>query len=171
MSEKQILVLYPDDRLVLIRQSDKLKRPKCTPIYNTESAIEAFRAAIDKVLARADNELIDKLSSTVPEWAWKDADGKPIKYTAGMVRSFSGDLYRCSQDHDSAENMSPMSAVYAWDKLLADALDEWPTWVQPQAHNLYQRGAKVTHKGDRWILEIDQSGWEPGTNGSGWTKQ
>lgn len=51
---------------------------------------------------------------------------------------------------------------------------DWPEWVQPTgAHDAYAKGSQVTHKGERYVSQIDANVWEPGMFGSEslWTKQ
>lgn len=53
----------------------------------------------------------------------------------------------------------------------APPVEEWPAWKVWSGHNAdrYQVGAKVTHKGDRWVSNIPHNHWAPGVYG--WTKQ
>ena len=44
--------------------------------------------------------------------------------------------------------------------------DEWPEWIQPTGeHNAYAKGAKVTHKGKRWVSTVDGNVWASGAYG------
>ena len=53
----------------------------------------------------------------------------------------------------------------------APPVEEWPAWKVWSGLNadLYQVGAKATHKGDRWVSNTPNNHWEPGVYG--WTKQ
>lgn len=68
----------------------------------------------------------------------------------------------------AGDNLCPPHEVLniwrrAWD-------EEWPDWVQPTgAHDAYILGAKVVHKGDKWVSDVSANIWEPGVYG--WTKQ
>ena len=43
-------------------------------------------------------------------------------------------------------------------------------WQQPEgAHDAYNKGAEVSHKGDEWTSDVDGNVWEPGV--FGWTKK
>lgn len=43
-------------------------------------------------------------------------------------------------------------------------------WQQPEgAHNAYNKGAEVSHKGYEWTSDVDGNVWEPGVYG--WTKK
>ena len=43
-------------------------------------------------------------------------------------------------------------------------------WQQPEgAHDAYNKGAEVSHKGSEWTSDVDGNVWEPGVYG--WTKK
>ena len=48
---------------------------------------------------------------------------------------------------------------------------DWAPWVQPVpgsgTNEPYPKGAKVTHKDQRWTSNLDGNVWEPGVYG--WT--
>lgn len=51
---------------------------------------------------------------------------------------------------------------------------DWPEWVQPTgAHDAYAKGSQVTHRGEKYVSQIDANVWEPGVFGSEslWAKQ
>lgn len=93
----------------------------------------------------------------------------PAEYSTGNLRRHDGVLYRCLQDHTSEETWTPDAAPSLWVKV-ADPAEEWPAWSQPiGSADAYERGAKVSHKGKRYISDVDANVWEPSVYG--WTEQ
>lgn len=89
-------------------------------------------------------------------------------YETGDKRRYTGELYRCLQNHKSQDDWAPDVAVSLWVKI-SDPAIEWPDWVQPVGgHDAYAAGAKVTHTGKHWTSDIDANVWEPGVYG--WTE-
>src|SRR5690554_2701990 len=73
-------------------------------------------------------------------------------------------LYKAVQAHESQENWRPkdVPALFVRVAYEGEILD----WVQPAgAHDAYQIGDKVKHKGDVWISIIDNNIWEPSVYG------
>lgn len=68
----------------------------------------------------------------------------------------------------AGDNLHPPHEVPAiWKRVFEE---EWPQWLQPTgAHDAYILGAKVSHKGDKWVSAVSANTWEPGVYG--WTKQ
>ena len=91
-----------------------------------------------------------------------------VSYSAGNIRKYDGQLYRCVQAHTSQADWTPDTAVSLWVRI-ADPAEEWPEWSQPVgAHDAYQTGDKVSHGGEHWISTVDGNVWEPGVYG--WEK-
>ena len=89
----------------------------------------------------------------------------PVDYKTGNIRRFAGGLYRCLQDHTSQEDWTPDTAASLWVKI-ADPAEEWPEWSRPLgAHDAYNEGDKVSHKGKRWVSTVSGNVWEPGVYG------
>ena len=88
----------------------------------------------------------------------------PVDYREKVIVRF-GDtdtLYQCVQAHTSQPNWTPPSVPALW-RSIGDPAEEWPMWSQPTgAHDAYPAAAKVTHKGQRWISDVDANVWEPG---------
>lgn len=92
-----------------------------------------------------------------------------VKYKVGQLRTYGdGDnrkLYRCVQEHTSQADWTPDVATSLW-VVAGDPAEEWPAWSQPiGAHDAYDKGAKASHNGERWVSEIDDNVWEPGAPG------
>ena len=88
-----------------------------------------------------------------------------MEYTADTRIRFSGQLYRCLQNHTSQDNWTPEAAPSLWAKVLIPDPDVIPEWEQPDSTNPYKTGDKVKHNGKTWISIIDGNVWEPGVYG------
>lgn len=85
-----------------------------------------------------------------------------------------GKTWRTKVDNNVWE---PTAQSAEWEEIdeqgnvVVPPVEEWPAWKVWSGHNadLYQVGAKVTHKGDRWVSNTPNNHWEPGVYG--WTKQ
>lgn len=64
---------------------------------------------------------------------------------------------------------SPEEYPRGWTCLDCEPAGEWPQWVQPQPGVVepFAKNAKVTHKDQRYISNLDGNVWEPGVYG--WT--
>ena len=101
------------------------------------------------------------------EWTY------PVAYKPGQMRCDPLDscLYRVNegQGHTSQKGWNPSLTPALWHKAY-DPAEEWPDWSQPIGKDdAFKLGAKVTHKGKRWICDqVDAAGnnvWEPGVYG------
>lgn len=107
---------------------------------------------------------------TTAENAAQFAEWAPgVDYEAGMIRRdpLDGNLYRVNegQSHRSQEGWNPSLTPALWSKI-GDLGEEWPQWAQPiSAADAYQKGAKASNKGKRWISEVENNVWEPGVYG------
>ena len=92
-----------------------------------------------------------------------------VSYTAGNLRRYNGQLYRCIHAHTSQEDWMPDVATSLWAKA-ADPTEEWPEWSQPVgAADAYNAGDKVSHNGKHWTSDVAANVWEPGVYG--WTEE
>jgi hypothetical protein len=88
-----------------------------------------------------------------------------VEYQTGTRIRYEEVLYKVLQDHQSQADWPPNAAVSLYVKI-SDPTEEWPAWVQPLgAHDAYPKGAKVSHKGKRWVSAVDANTWEPGVYG------
>lgn len=96
----------------------------------------------------------------------------PVAYKAGNIRRYTdGRLYQCLQEHTSQENWTPDASPSLW-KQAADPAEAWPTWSPPLgAHDAYEEGDRVSHRGKRWISTARGNVWEPGVYGWEVTEQ
>lgn len=78
-------------------------------------------------------------------------------------------LYKVIQAHTTQEDWTPDKTPALF---VVVSLDEWPEWVQPTgAQDAYNKGDKVTYKGDHYISLIDANVWSPEEYPAGWEKQ
>lgn len=136
-----------------------------------EKAI-ALRPIIEQAVetGKLTEEQKEQAIELFPAW-----DGGGVSYYAGdethhqsMVK-YEGMLYKCVNSHTSQADWTPTAAVSLWSRT-SDPAEEWPEWIQPTgAHDAYAKGAKVSYGGKRWINDIDNNVYAPGTYG--WTEQ
>lgn len=88
---------------------------------------------------------------------------------AGDIVQDEGQLYRSIHDvTNAAQNTRPSETPSMWTRI-GNPLEEFPEWVQPiGAHDAYDKDAKVSHGGKRWVSDVDGNVWEPGVYG--WTE-
>lgn len=87
----------------------------------------------------------------------------------GDIVQDEGQLYRSIHDvTDAGKNRKPSETPSMWTRI-GNPLEEFPEWVQPiGAHDAYDKGAKVTHNGKKWVSDTASNTWEPGVYG--WTE-
>lgn len=93
--------------------------------------------------------------------AWTEG----TEYQTGQRARYEGGLYRCLQSHTAEVGWTPVDAPSLWTRVLIEAADTIPEWIQPQSTNPYGKGDRVTHRGKVWISVVDENVWEPGVYG------
>ena len=82
---------------------------------------------------------------------------------------YNGVLYRVVQEHTTQDDWTPDKTPALWVKV---TLEEWPEFVQPSnAEDAYNKGDKITYKGEKYICKIDGCVWAPDAYPEGWEKQ
>lgn len=105
----------------------------------------------------------ETVTSLFPEWE----AGK--SYAVGDRVQYVSLLYRCVQAHTSQSDWAPDIVPALWTRTSAD---EWPEWVQPTgAQDAYNKGDKVTYKGEHYISRIDANVYSPEAYPAGWELQ
>lgn len=106
--------------------------------------------------------LNDEQAASVPSifMPWDAA----AAYAAGDRVRYNALLYKCLQAHTAQAGWKPDAAPSLWTRI-DDPAVQWPAWVQPSSTNPYGMGAKVTHKGKKWISTNGSNVWEPGVYG------
>ena len=119
------------------------------------------------LIQTAINYLPDEEAETVtdlfPDWETDKA------YAVGDRVKYDELLYRCVQAHTSQADWTPDVTKALWTRT---STDEWPEWVQPTgAQDAYNKGDKVTYKGEHYISLIDANVYSPEAYPAGWEKQ
>ena len=92
-------------------------------------------------------------------------------YTAGMLRTYQNQLYKCIQGHKSQSDWTPNAAVSLWVKA-GNPANEWPEWSAPVgAYDAYSIGDKVSFGGNHYISLINANVWSPTAYPAGWNLQ
>ena len=103
-----------------------------------------------------------------PEWS------ASAHYKVDEVVRYSGQLYRCEQEHDAQADWTPDAAASLWSAITI-AGDGVDVWVQPTgAHNAYNAGDRVHYPdadGPIYVSTIDGNTWAPDAYPQGWTKE
>lgn len=90
-------------------------------------------------------------------------------YVIGDRVKYNELLYRCVQAHISQASWTPDVTKALWTRT---STDEWPEWVRPTgAQDTYNKGDKVTYKGEHFISLIDANVYSPEEYPAGWEKQ
>ena len=90
-------------------------------------------------------------------------------YAAGDRRLYDGLLYRCVQAHTAQSDWTPDKTPALW---VRTSTEEWPEWVRPTgAQDAYNKGDKVTYKGEHYISLIDANVYSPEEYPAGWEKK
>ena len=96
------------------------------------------------------------------------------KYAAGDYVTYGTDangdpiLYTVVQAHTSAAEWHPASTPSLYASVSLDASGR-PVWAPPTgAHDAYNKGDVVSHKGTLWRSKIDGNTTEPGTDDRWW---
>ena len=141
---------------------DAIPPPPPDPLQVTQKAA----AVMFRALAQTDViKPVDALDNAgmFPQWA--ESIGQRAE--AGGYWRHGDKLYRVNagQGHTIQADWAPGKAASLF-SLTANPADKWPEWIQPTgAHNAYAKGAKVTHKGKRWVSTADGNVWAPGAYG------
>lgn len=138
---------------------------------NVQAALE-LRKALQFFLATMD---VDTHASDMMEVATvfpKYAVGKAYKtkevFSYGLNAVGDPQLYQVLQDHTSAAEWTPDTAVSLYKKIGVTE-DGYAEWVQPLgASDAYNTGEVVSYKGELYKSTCDNNVWEP--NVYGWEK-
>lgn len=128
--------------------------------YPDEAA--AYAAAKEEG-AEADEEAVELKK----EWAFHLGEW----VEAGDEITYNGKVYVVLQPHALSAEWVP-DQVPALYKAKANPGEEWPEWIQPTgAHDCYNKGDKVTYKGQHYVSLIDNNSWSPEAYPAGWELQ
>lgn len=121
------------------------------------------RILTDVAISYLDDEQAETVTDLFLDWETSKS------YAVGDRVKYNGLLYRCVQAHTSQADWTPDVVPALW---VRTSTEEWPEWVQPTgAHDAYNKGDKVTYKGEHYISLIDANVYSPEAYPAGWEKQ
>ena len=121
------------------------------------------RILTDVAISYLDDDQAETVTALFPEWETSKA------YAVGDRVKYNGLLYRCVQAHTSQADWTPDVVPALW---VRTSTEEWPEWIQPTgAQDAYNKGDKVTYKGEHYICLIDGNVWSPDDYPQGWEKK
>jgi hypothetical protein len=126
-------------------------------------------AAAAYAAAKAEQTASESEMDVLQEDDWFNRLGEEV--VAGDEVTHLGVTYQVIQPHTLSACWVP-GQVPALYKVKPAPGEEWPEFVQPTgAHDAYNKGDKVTYKGEHYISLIDANVWAPDTYPAGWEKQ
>ena len=126
-------------------------------------------AAAAYAAAKEDQSESESEMDVLQEDDWFKRLGEDV--AAGDEVTHLGVTYEVLQPHTLQACWVP-GQVPALYKAKADPGEEWPDWVQPTgAHDCYNKGDKVTYKGQHYVSLIDNNSWSPEAYPAGWELQ
>lgn len=139
---------------------------------NTVQAALELRKALQFFLATMDVDThaadMMEVASVFPKYQVGKAYKTKEVFAYGENGVGDAQLYQVLQDHTSAEQWTPDTAVSLYKKIgVTD--DGYPEWVQPLgASDAYNTGDIVSHNGTLYESTIDGNVWSPIDYPQGW---
>lgn len=137
----------------------------------TQTALE-MRTALQYFVASLDAEtqldLMLEIPSVYPAYAVGKAYKTKDVFSYGINAVGDHQLYQVLQDHTSAAEWTPDTAVSLY-KALGVTETGYPVWIQPLgATDAYNTGDIVSYNGALYISTIDGNVWAPDAYPAGW---
>lgn len=137
----------------------------------TQTALE-MRTALQYFVASLDAEtqldLMLKIPSVYPAYAVGKAYKTKDVFSYGINAVGDPQLYQVLQDHTSAAEWTPDTAVSLY-KAIGVTETGYPVWVQPLgATDAYNTGDIVSYNDALYISTIDGNVWSPEAYPAGW---
>lgn len=137
----------------------------------TQTALE-MRTALQYFVASLDAEtqldLMLEIPSVYPAYAVGKAYKTKDVFSYGINAVGGPQLYQVLQDHTSAAEWTPDTAVSLY-KAIGVTETGYPVWVQPLgATDAYNTGDIVSYNGALYISTIDGNVWAPDAYPAGW---
>lgn len=137
----------------------------------TQTALE-MRTALQYFVASLDAEtqldLMLEIPSVYPAYAVGKAYKTKDVFSYGINAVGDPQLYQVLQDHTSAAEWTPDTAVSFY-KAIGVTETGYPVWVQPLgATDAYNTGDIVSYNGALYISTIDGNVWTPDAYPAGW---
>lgn len=125
----------------------------------TRAKAKQLRQLIEQLAVTLNDETALTGVELFPMWAIGRA------YAVDDRVQYGGILYKCVQAHTTQADWTPDITPALW---VAVSIEEYPEWVQPTgAHDAYNVGDKVTHKGNHYVCDINGNVYAPDVYG--WT--
>ena len=106
----------------------------------------------------SDDEAL-KVSALYPEWT-----GNAVVYPTGDRVLYNGTLYKSIETHTSSASTSPIDSPQNWVKVLPSSSGETaPEWENGHSYN---KGDRVTRRGNIYESTMNSNIYEPGVFGS-----
>lgn len=137
----------------------------------TQTALE-MRTALQYFVASLDAEtqldLMLEIPSVYPAYAMGKAYKTKDVFSYGINAVGDPQLYQVLQDHTSAAEWTPDTAVSLY-KAIGVTETGYPVWVQPLgATDAYNTGDIVSYNDALYISTIDGNVWSPEAYPAGW---
>lgn len=137
----------------------------------TQTALE-MRTALQYFVASLDAEtqldMMLEIPSVYPAYAVGKAYKTKDVFSYGINAVGDPQLYQALQDHTSAAEWTPDTAVSLY-KAIGVTETGYPVWVQPLgATDAYNTGDIVSYNGALYISTIDGNVWAPDAYPAGW---
>ena len=129
------------------------------------TALQYFVASLD---AETQLDLMLEIPSVYPAYAVGKAYKTKDVFSYGINAVGDPQLYQVLQDHTSAAEWTPDTAVSLY-KAIGVTETGYPVWVQPLgATDAYNTGDIVSYNGALYISTIDGNVWSPEAYPAGW---
>ena len=121
-----------------------------------------LRAIIEAAILELNQDAATALGNIELYAMWQS--GKA--YTVGERIQYGDKLYKCVQAHTSQDDWTPDVTPALW---VIVSVEEWPEFIHPTgAHDVYNKGDKVTYNGKHYISLIDANAYSPDEYPAGW---
>lgn len=142
--------------------------PVIPPAPELEPSYDQMLSAVKTMLSTSIEDLSDEealeIAALYPTWISK----MDKEVAVGERLWYNEKLWKVIQAHTVQESWTPDTAVSLFVEV---SVEEWPEWKQPTgAQDAYQKGDKVTYKGEHYISLIDNNTWSPEAFPAGWEK-
>ena len=128
-------------------------------------ALQFFLQTLD---ADKDVEMMLEVPSMFPKYQVGKAYKTKDVFSYGENSVGDAQLYQVLQDHTSAKEWTPDTAVSLYKKI-GVAENGYPEWVQPLgASDAYNTGDVVSYNGKLYKSVIDANSWSPDAYPAGW---
>lgn len=129
------------------------------------TALQYFAASLD---AETQLDMMLEIPSVYPAYAVGKAYKAKDVFSYGVNSVSDPQLYQVLQDHTSAAEWTPDTAVSLY-KAIGTTEGGYPVWVQPLgASDAYNTGDIVSYNDVLYISTIDGNVWSPEAYPAGW---